>query len=156
MTEEQHVEELLRDFSIAAFEIGERVILGHFGTVQTLLALILNTPIRVEVVDQIIKQHPDTVFRKVKLMAGNQNICDATSKIPCKGVQADVLNDILNKTMGLGQIIAKYDLNVKRLLMDVGHNSYFFWRTYSIVAPELTMEIHELFHKEPFKEIGFL
>ncbi len=152
--EELHVEQLLKEFNGAGFEIGERVILGHFGTVQTLLSLIWNTPIRVDLIHQ--KKDSDRVMRRVHLMAGDRNVCTAVSAIPTQGNRDAVIADILTGQLGLGQIIAEHTLQTHRELLFIGRDSSGFWRTYHIVGPDLVMEINEYFPRAPYEEIGWL
>lgn len=156
MVEELHVEQLLKEFNGGGFEIGERVILGHFGTVQTLLALILNTPIEVKVMVQNATAASGQISRQVNLVAKDQLICEASSIIPVKGNRPEVIEDICQGQMGLGQIIAKYELKHTRRIKEIGRDHLNFWRTYEINGPVVNMEIHEFFYKRPFFLVGWL
>lgn len=152
MVEELNVEQLLKEFNGGGFEIGERVILGHFGTVQTLLALILNTPVEVKIIEQ--DSNPD-IFRQVHIVA-DELICEAMSRIPLLGNKTEVINDVIEGQLGLGQIIAKHELKHTRKIMEIGRDHLNFWRKYQIVGPMIEMEIYEYFYKRPFMKIGWL
>ncbi len=149
--EELHVEQLLKEFK--GFEVGERVILGHFGTVQTLLALIWDEPIYVELVGQYFTTE---LVRTVNLRAGDRIVCRAKSKIPNEGNHANVMLDIMGGKLGLGQILARHDLQTHRKLLSVGRDKDEFWRTYIIKGEYVFIEIHESFPRGIYKEIGWL
>lgn len=154
MVEELHIDRLLKEFNGSGFETGERVILGHFGTVQTLLSLILNEPVQVVVIDQL--KSKGIFSRQVHIRVKESVICEAVSKIPVLGNRPEVIEDVTNGQLGLGQIIAKHDIKHTRKIKEIGRDNLNFWRTYNITGPVVKMEIREFFYREPFRKIGWL
>ena len=57
---------LLDHFASQGFQREEQVILGHFGTVQTLLSLIFGDPVNVRLTDQ--KEKHSEIARSVYLV----------------------------------------------------------------------------------------
>lgn len=158
--EELKIGELLDHFKSQGFERGEKVILGYFGTVQTFLSLIFDTPVRVQLVDQ--RSEKGVIVRKVHLMAGDILACRAVSHIPEDDRnRKDVIYDISAGSLGLGQIVVKYAIPNRRDIEEVGRQPTDlpiagFWRTYTISGPSLFIRIHEHFLRQPFVDIGWL
>jgi len=152
--EELDFQGLLDQFNTQGFERGEQVVLGHFGTVQTLLSLIFGEPVRVRLVDQ---QYRDgDILRTVHLVCGAGAVCHATTRIPLAKNRPDILRDIASGRLGLGQIVAVHQVPSRRDLADVGRSHHAFWRSYTIEGPELRLEIYECFPRQPFEEAGWL
>ncbi len=156
--EELDFQGLLDQFNAADLERGEQVILGHFGTVQTLLSLIFKEPVTVKVVEQESRDNEseNEILRSVHLLCEIGVVCYATTHIPLERNRPDVLADISAGTRGLGQIVVVHEIPHKRVLVDVGRNPYAFWRKYTIEGPELLLQIQEYFPREPFVEVGWL
>lgn len=152
--EELNIDALLEQFRDQGFERGEKVILGHFGTVQSLLSLIFDTPVRVQLVDQ--RSQDEEIVRKVTLMAGEVAVCHALSRIPEAKNRRDVIYEIYGGSLGLGQIVVKYMIPSRRSIEVVGRDAAGFWRDYIIAGPSLWIRIHEFFPRKPFEEVGWL
>ncbi|KKL95408.1 hypothetical protein LCGC14_1854900 [marine sediment metagenome] len=156
--EELDFQGLLGQFNAKGLERGEQVILGHFGTVQTLLSLIFKEPVTVKLLEQETRDNESAgeILRSVQLVCGVGVVCNATTHIPLEGNRPDVLADISAGTLGLGQIVVVRAIPNKRVLVDVGRNAHAFWRKYTIEGPELLLQIHEYFPRDPFEEVGWL
>jgi chorismate-pyruvate lyase len=150
--EELDLENLLK--TLKNFDRGEQIILGNFGTVQTLLSLIFGHPVTMKLIYQYEKE--EVVIRRVQLMVKDNVLCHAVSSIPKLRNRDDVISDISKGQMGLGQIIAHHRLSSRRSLIRVGEDDEFFWRTYNIEGPEVYFQITESFVKEPFEAIGWI
>lgn len=166
--EEIDAGDLLDIFALHRFELGERVILGHLGTVQTLLGLIFAAPVSVRVIEchreaaQVTPAPSETMVeerltRKVELVAGGKVACNASSLIPLgSSNRPDFIRDVEAGEAGLGQLIVKHRIPATRLLHSVGRDPEGFWRHYSITGPGLNLEIREFFPRQPFVEAGWL
>ena len=150
--EELDLKSLLK--TLKDFDRGEQIILGNFGTVQTLLSLIFSHPVTVKLIYQCEKE--EVIIRRVQLMAQDNVLCYAVSHIPKFRNRDGVIRDISNGRMGLGQIIAYHRLSNQRSLIRVGEDDEVFWRTYNIEGPEVYIEITETFVKAPFEAIGWI
>ena len=155
--EELDFQGLLDHFKQKGFQRGEQVILGHFGTVQTLLSLIFETP--VNVCDIEMEEKNGDIIRRVNLKVGPDDqllVCHATSRIPVDRNRSDVLQAITSGKLGLGQIVVTNQIPNRRILQEVGRNKEAFWRAYTIEGPNLFLEIHEQFPREPFENVGWI
>ena len=152
--EELDFQALLDRFNSQGFERGEQIILGHFGTVQTLLSLIFGEPVRVRLADQ--KGRAGEILRAVHLACGIGTVCYAATRIPLEKNRADVVRDISAGKLGLGQIVVVHQIPCRRKLADAGRSLHAFWRTYTIEGTDLFLEIHEYFPRKPFEEAGWL
>ncbi len=152
--EELDFQGLLDHFTEKGFLKGEQVILGHFGTVQTLLSLIFEKPVNVRLTDQ--KEQEGAIIRSVNLMCEDTIVAYATTYIPKERNRPEVLFDISAGKLGLGQIVVTHQIPNKRNLINLGRNKVAFWRTYTIEGPQLFLDINEYFPREPFEAIGWL
>ncbi len=151
--EELDFNALLERFHEGGFTRGEMVILSNFGTNQTLLSVIMDKPCQLKLVDQGEKD--GEIKRVVHLFFGDHLCCIANTEISVKRNRDDVITDIINGSLGLGQIIVKHNLANRRALLEIGRDGYCFWRIYAIEGPEVYLKIHELFPRTPFEEAGW-
>lgn len=158
--EELDFKGLLGHFARLGFQREEQVILGHFGTVQTLLSLIFGEAVNVRLKTQ--GEEDGQIHRVVELVCGEDNggrmapiVCFASTLIPLVRNTPEVLQDISDGSLGLGQIVRKHDIPNRRYLMTVGRDRSCFWRTYSIEGPNLLLKITEVFPRERFEKIGW-
>ena len=152
--EELDFQPLLDQFRDKAFQRGEQVILGHFGTVQTLLSLIFGKPVNVKLTGQ--REENGNIMRQVQLRCGEEVICWANTVISKELNRKDVLRDIITGSLGLGQIVFLRQIPTRRNLIEVGRDEGAFWRTYVIEGTRLHLKIHEYFHREPFEKVGWI
>lgn len=150
-------------FEWKGFQRGERILLGHRGTVQTLLALILDSPVHV----RLLGQHDRSVWREgrregqivrsVDLLTTGGVVCHAVSHIPLgESNRPEVINDIRDGRLGLAQIVSKYRIPSQRSISAVGRYSHWFWRVYNIEGPSLSLRVFEAFPRAPFVAVGWL
>ena len=151
--EELDFKGLLGHFARLGFQREEQVILGHFGTVQTLLSLIFGKPVHVRLKTQ--GEENGEINRVVELVCGETIVCFASTRIPVLKNSPEVLQEISDGALGLGQIVRKLEIPNRRNLMTVGRDHRSFWRTYSIEGPNLFLKISEGFPRPPFEEIGW-
>ncbi len=152
--EELDFQGLLDKFNTDGFQKGEQIILANFGTNQTLLSLIFQTPVNIKLINQ--REEGGVILRQVELRTADTLTAYATTHIPKSRNRGDVLLDITAGKMGLGQIVVIHNLPNRRSLVNVGRDKAAFWRTYTIEGPELFLEIHEHFPREPFEAIGWI
>ena len=152
--EELDFQGLLDKFNTNGFQKGEQIILANFGTNQTLLSLIFQTPVNVR--DIQVTQDGGVITRDINLVAGEKVVGHATSHIPRSRNRQDVWEDIAAGRLGLGQIVVVHNLPNKRVLVDVGRDDSAFWRTYTIEGQDVFLEIHEHFLRQPFIDVGWL
>ena len=152
--EEFDLKALLERFGKGGYTRGEQVILANYGTNQTLLTLIFGTPCKIKVIGQ--KDRGDDYIRQVHLICDGEVVCFASTVIPKARNRPDVLEDILAKKLGLGQIVVTRSIPNHRTLLDIGHDRTAFWRTYAIEGPDLYLEITERFPMAPFVREGWI
>ncbi len=151
--EEFDFKALLDRFKEDGFTRGEQVILANFGTNQTMLSIIFGLPNKLRLVDH--KEKDGVMIRCVNLYCGEDLVCIANSTIPIDKNLAGVCSDIAGGSLGLGQIVVKYNLPNKRVLLDIGRDRTSFWRTYTIEGPQVYMKIHEHFFRPPFLKVNW-
>lgn len=153
--EELDIRAMLDKFKSGGFEKGEQVILGHFGTVQTLLSIIFGEPVDVHLVTQ--ESQKGVIHRLVHLMAGRLIVAVANSLIPLEcNDHGTIITDVINGHLGLGQIVMQYQVSTRRVLIDLGRERHTFWRTYTILGRGVHFEITEHFQRETFEAVGWL
>lgn len=151
--EELDFKGLLGHFARLGFQREEQVILGHFGTVQTLLSLIFGEPVNVRLDTQ--GEENGEINRVVELVCGETVVCFASTLIPLVKNSPEVLQDVADGSLGLGQIVRKHEIPHRRNLLKVGRDSRCFWRTYILEGPNLFFKITEVFPRERFEKIGW-
>ena len=152
--EELDFRDLLDHFISKGFQKGEQVILGHFGTVQTLLSLIFETSVNVK--DIQMTDNEKGIHRSVNLVAGERAVCHALSLIPRDLNSETLLHHVSEGKLGLGQIVVTLGIPNQRRLIEVGRDKDAFWRTYAIEGHMLYIEITEHFPRAPFEAIGWI
>jgi len=152
--EELDFQGLLDKFDKDGFQRGEQVILGNFGTNQTLLTLIFQKPANVKNIT--IDETEGDIIRHVDLIAGEKTVGYATTHIPRNRNCQRVWEAVKAHQLGLGQIIVTYNLPSKRNLSDVGHDDKAFWRTYTIEGSDVFFEINEYYPRQPFEEVDWI
>lgn len=152
--EEMDFRSMLDKFAAGGFQKGEQVILSNFGTNQTLLSIIFQAPNEIKILS--MQDNEGSIYRAVDLFCAGEKVCWAQTTVPKKKNKPEVLADILEGKLGLGQIVVKHNLPNKRVLKKIGRDDSYFWRTYVIEGPDVFLEITEEFPREPFILIGWL
>lgn len=118
------------------------------GTNQSNLSAYFTAPVSVRVLSQE-RDEAKAYHRKVDLVADGRVVCRAISKISVLNTMLE--KDLDAKALGIGQILAKYDLRPKFNLLETGQDDRSFWRKYTLIAPGIVYTIHEWFPKALFE-----
>ena len=139
----------------------EKLILCNDGTVQTLLSVLFGVPIKVEVLHQ--EDNGMYILRQSQLIAEYSpdniiQVCWAESMISKAGNPEGFITGIIERGMGIGQLISAIGINTKRELkaMSCGHE--LFTRTYKIYnvgekQPPLDVVITEIFSRSVYNKL---
>jgi chorismate-pyruvate lyase len=92
---------------------------AHIGTVQLLLSLYLGSAVDVILVEQTEEMRE--IRRRVSLVVRctGQEACFAQSVIPLSANKAEVLADIRDGQLGIGQIAVKHHIPTERRIRDI-------------------------------------
>ncbi|MDO9556064.1 MAG: hypothetical protein Q7J82_00565 [Coriobacteriia bacterium] len=139
----------------------EKVILCNDGTVQTLLSVLFGVPIKVEVLHQedlglyILRQSqliaeyaPDNIIQ----------VCWAESMISKSGNPEGFITGIMERGMGIGQLITALGINTRRELKAMSCGRELFTRSYKIYnvgekQPNIDIMITEIFSRGVYKKL---
>ncbi len=110
------------------FNLIERIILSHDGTIQTLLSVLINKEVKVNVVHQEV--FDDMIVRFVELVTNDDILALAKSVI--KTNIDEIKNDILLGKLGLGQILKKYKIFYTREFVGVKKYNEMLVRVYKL------------------------
>lgn len=142
----------------------ERLVLANDGTVQTLLSVLFNIPIKVEVIAQ--KEYSTYIIRWAKLVAEYSpdikfTVCLAESVVDKTTSYSGFINGLREKKMGVGQLLSSLHINTDRELLGFHSDDSNFSRTYSITSVKsddvnerpINIIITEVFPKAAFRRI---
>lgn len=146
MAEELDIGKFLEYFQVNNLPTLARILLSTDGTVQTLLSIIHNAPVVAVVKSQ--DQNDIYIRRETSLMAGEKEVCSASSKIPLSYNDSKVLDLVRAKELGLGQIAKKLKIPTAREIKDMGLDSTHYFRTYQMQGQGLLFIITERFPRE--------
>lgn len=125
--------ELLQPFNLGPVE---RVLAGHTGTVQLLLSLLFGEPVDVVMVGQSEVNGPvrREIHREVSLKLRHREleVCRAVSVIDLQMNDPEVLADIREGKLGLGQLAVKYDVLNKRTIDSIEVDQVSLRRQYTM------------------------
>ena len=124
---------------------------AHTGTVQLVLSLYFNDPVEVTLLEQ--SEAPGRIERRVALTRrlGGARVALAESVIPIDQNQDQVLEAVRKGELGLGQILAKYGLPVRRELTGLEVDRKSLQRRYTIQGPGVHYQIQEEFPSEFYR-----
>lgn len=135
----------------------ERILAGHTGTVVLLLSLYFNKAVEVVVTKQEETSHADIVpppndlspgvvgtagkvesviLRSVELKAGPRVVATASTVIPIDKNNAQVLEEIRRRELGLGHIAVKLRIPTERTIISIEVTDEFLSRTYVMQGRE--------------------
>lgn len=97
----------------------QQILLGHTGTVEQVLAIIVGSPIKVKVTKQ---EGMDIIEREAILTGKGRVLLRARSKIYSKNLPAGIVRQVRQKRKGIGSIIASSRLETFRKVVRVGRN----------------------------------
>ena len=142
----------------------EKLILANSGTVQTLLSILFDIPIKAEVIAQ--KEFSTYIIRWVQLVAEYSpetkfTVCLAESVIDKTTSYQGFISGIKEKKMNIGQLISSLKIITERELLGFHVDNSNFSRTYIITSVlsedintrPLNITITEVFQKSVFKRL---
>lgn len=123
----------------------ERVVLGHTGTVQLLLSLLIDDPVDVKVlgqttVDGVLMRDTSLVRR-----SDGQEVAHATSVIMIERNSKEVVADVQAGQLGIGQIAVKHKIPTERRIVVIEVKPASLGRSYTMEGPGLSYTITETF-----------
>lgn len=124
----------------------QRVLLATAGTLQGTLSAYLGAPVTVDVVSQTVRG--DSVHREVALVCKEQDLvaCRASTEIRVADQRMRQL--IIERSIGLGQIVALLGGDAQFELDEVGDEPGEFWRRYRMWGDSFGYVITETFPKD--------
>lgn len=112
----------------------QKMLLANEGPVQSLLGILFNIDVEVEVLEQI--EYYGQICRWVRLhgMFGDQNItlCTANSIIPVRSNTPGIIVGIREKQWGIGKLVECTGIHTKRQIIHVYVDENIFARSYVI------------------------
>lgn len=126
-----------------------KILLSEIGTVEQVLSIVLDAPVKVEVRRQEIRDYK--IEREVVLRANEQDLIRAITEIDVRAMPSGVVADIKEGKLGIGTILIKHKLETFRRIVEVGYDSTrnIVYRVYEILyGAEPKFRIHEEFNIE--------
>lgn len=150
---EKNIEEILNKIPRNITPL-ERVILTSDGTVQTLMSMIFDIPVKVEVVSQM--EYFGVIVRWVRLVAHYADnieivVCLAESVISVSKNESGFMNGIREKNFGIGQLISSLGFRTTRKLLGISSDENNVARTYCITG-DCNVLITEVFPRDALKK----
>ena len=128
----------------------ERVIIAHDGTVHTLLSLLTNAPVYLNVLSQT-EEH-GMISRNINFTVHGTVIMEAWTTILVNDNPNNFIEAIRRQKAGIGQIINFMDLNSRREMMSMNVTDTTLHRKYHITG-DCTMMIRKAFDREFLKGV---
>lgn len=129
----------------------QRAIVTTDGTVQTMLSVVFKS----EVIAKVIGQRTvgDVIVRWTQLIVKETGrvVCLAESVFSRKDNFPQFIDDIDSRELGIGQILKKYDIITKRIILGVFCDDNNFTRTYRIKGSVTDILITEVFPIKAYK-----
>ena len=137
----------------------ERVLLCHNGTNQTLLSILFQTLVKIQVLSQLELIPYQVIIRWIKLVAeyseeNKVTVCLAESVIPMKTNSPGFLTAIKEQNMGIGQILSSTYTNYERRIFGLYADENIVARNYQITGKGVDLVITETFSREALKKAG--
>ncbi len=143
MSDVQAMLDMLEPYQLS---VGERILLSTKGTVQTLLSIIHDTPVHVDVISQL---NYDTVLvRWVKLYTDDPDMSTvalAESVIPYEKNRPDFIGKMSDRELGIGQVLTALGVQTKRNILGIHVDSHTIARSYKIFGDQIDILITETF-----------
>jgi hypothetical protein len=105
----------------------DRVVLTANGNLQRIVSSFNNAPVQVNVLRNV-QVATGKYNREVSITCAGQEFCVATSKITIR--DADMIQAVESKKVGIGQLFRKYDLLPQFTLLKTQRNGDNFFRIY--------------------------
>lgn len=136
----------LEAISNKKFDHFERLLLIDLGNTQHLLEVMNNTETKIRVIKQV--EDENIIKRKSCIISSTNNILAyANSKIYCKKMPLQVLDEIRERRNGIGKILLYHKLEIFKKITEIGYASrLYIFKNYSLYHKEhLICRINETF-----------
>jgi chorismate-pyruvate lyase len=136
----------LEAISNKKFDLFERLLLIDLGNTQHLLEVMNNTETKIRVIKQV--EDENIIKRKSCIISSTNNILAyANSKIYCKKMPLQVLDEIRERRNGIGKILLYHKLEIFKKITEIGYASgLYIFKNYSLYHKEhLICRINETF-----------
>ncbi len=129
----------------------ERVLAAHTGTVQLLLSLYFGSPVDVTLVEQ--SEEMGEIRRRASLVVSctGQEACFARSVIPLSVNNREVLADVREGKLGIGQIAVKHRIPTERRIREIAVTPMQISRKYVMQGPGLYYMVTEVFPRDLYR-----
>lgn len=127
---------------VKAFDPIQRVLLTCTGTLQGTLSAWFGGPMEIVVVEQT-HEDEETFHRVIEMKHRGQCMMKADSVVTTE--RKDVMDLLLVKQLGLGQIMDTLGITPGFKLLEAGQDSANFWRVYELCGDGVTYRIKEVF-----------
>ena len=138
----------LKPYNLSAIE---RVLAGHTGTVQLLLSLYFGSPVDVTLIEQ--SEEMGEIRRRASLVVSctGQEACFARSVIPLSVNSREVLADVREGKLGIGQIAVKHRIPTERRIREITVTPSQISRKYIMQGPGLYYTVTEVFPRDLYR-----
>jgi chorismate-pyruvate lyase len=136
----------LEAISNKKFDLFERLLLIDLGNTQHLLEVMNYTETKIRVIKQV--EDENIIKRKSCIISSTNNILAyANSKIYCKKMPLQVLDEIRERRNGIGKILLYHKLEIFKKITEIGYASrLYIFKNYSLYHKEhLICRINETF-----------
>ncbi len=118
------------------FDLAQKILLIDLGNTQQLLEVINNTETRIKVISQV--EEKNIIRRKSCIISSTNNILAfANSKIYCKKIPLEVLQEIRECKKSIGKIILYHQLEIFKKITEIGYVSgKYIFKNYSLYHKE--------------------
>ena len=129
----------------------ERVLAAQNGAVQLLLSLYFGSPVDVVLAEQT--EAGGQIRRRARLMVrgAGQEACLARSIIPLAANRPEVLDDVREGLLGLGQIVVKHRIPVQRQVKGIKVTGSQIARRDVMQGPGLHFAVTEVYPRELYR-----
>lgn len=151
MTEELDIAAVLARLKPYNLSPMERVLAAHTGTVQLLLSLYFGSPVEVALVEQ--SEEMGELRRRASLVVSctGQEACFAHSAIPLSANSREVLADVWEGKLGIGQIAVKHRIPTERRIREINVTPSQICRKYVMQGPGLYYAVTEVFPRDLYR-----
>lgn len=136
----------LEAISNKKFDLSQRLLLIDLGNTQHLLEVMNNTETKIRIIEQV--EEKKIIKRKSCIISSTNNILAyANSKIYCKKLPLQVLDEIRERRNGIGKILLYHRLEIFKKITEIGYTSgLHIFKNYSLYHKEhLICRINEIF-----------
>jgi chorismate-pyruvate lyase len=136
----------LEAISNKKFDLVQRLLLIDLGNTQHLLEVINNTETKIRVLEQVEEKH--IIKRKSCIISStNYILAFANSKIYCKKMPPEVLDEIRERRKGIGKILLYHRLEIFKKITAIGYaTGLHIFKNYSLYHKDrLICRINEIF-----------